>query len=410
MQQISSQPWRQPLTQPQSVQITPRVEGVFDLCPYCRSVCTGEFSSCRNCGRQRHPSRTFLDGEFLELRDSYSSAVRAAPAVQSSQGKQALALQTVVEESRVSVEGLSSYSSYPKSICGPASPEPSESFDKCQHCHDTYRADALFCQRCGQPREYDSEGNELIFIQADYLSVTDPEKKAKLEEVKAKLSFLLGQESMETEAKPAAAHHGASPEHHASDMCMSPHQNFSPNSTFAVTSVPDRHDTHSLDDTCSMPWEEMSPILHGTRKLATGAPDVADSEEECQLRTLVFSGYPAAPSPPEPRYMIDHGTMSETVSLEPEPTVQQSNDSGDWLEWLVKNAWETDSKELHFIRHDWNIDDTHFAPQLRSWPEKHNESITGSAIPALPSADELLHDSSDPCVVMPALQRHSSLQ
>jgi len=320
--------------------------------------------------------------------------------VQSSQGKQALALQTVVEESRVSVEGLSSYSSYPKSICGPASPEPSESFDKCQHCHDTYRADALFCQRCGQPREYDSEGNELIFIQADYLSVTDPEKKAKLEEVKAKLSFLLGQESMETEAKPAAAHHGASPEHHASDMCMSPHQNFSPNSTFAVTSVPDRHDTHSLDDTCSMPWEEMSPILHGTRKLATGAPDVADSEEECQLRTLVFSGYPAAPSPPEPRYMIDHGTMSETVSLEPEPTVQQSNDSGDWLEWLVKNAWETDSKELHFIRHDWNIDDTHFAPQLRSWPEKHNESITGSAIPALPSADELLHDSSDPCVVM----------
>ena len=74
-----------------------------------------------------------------------------------------------------------------------------------------------------------------------------------------------------------------------------------------------------------------------------------------------------------------------------------------WFSWLnfPLEPVEESTDTLHFIRQDWNIDDTHLAPEKRSWPDKHNESITGSAIPALPSADQtLLGDSPDLCLVM----------
>ena len=160
MQPSHLQPWGQPLTRPQSVQITPRVEGVFDLCPWCRSLYTSSSDSCHKCGKQRHPwQATFLDdvleGQVLD------PAINAT-AVQAAQ-KPRTPLRAVVEESGSSVEGVFSLLSlHEEELQDPLMQTCvlSRDFTKCPHCHDTYQADAVLCQQCGRPREYDSEGNE----------------------------------------------------------------------------------------------------------------------------------------------------------------------------------------------------------------------------------------------------------
>ena len=244
MESDLAQPWRQPLTRPQSVQITPRLEGVFDVCPR----------------GQSHPSQaTFLDDELMEVREALNAAVTAAAgALQAfAQQPQTQPLQTVIEESRCSVDGMSMLSSRPRSMYELPDPLPQTcvliDFNTCPYCQIPYQPDEPFCQQCGQLREFDSEGNELIHITAEYLSVTDPEKRAKLEEVKAKLHLVLGQgqepSQMALEMAPAL------------EMARG-ESSLSLSSTSALMSAPERNGNGTeLDDTSSLPWEQISPKL-----------------------------------------------------------------------------------------------------------------------------------------------------
>ena len=358
MQSGLAQPWRQPLTRPQSVQITPRLEGVFDLCPR---------------GQQRYPSQaTFLDDELVEVREALNAAVMAAPgALQAfTPQPQTQPLQTVIEESRCSVDGMSMLSSRSRSMYESPDPLPqtcvlSREFNTSPYCQIPYQPTAPFCQPCGQLGEFDSEGNELIHITAEYLSVTDPEKRAKLEEVKAKLHLMLGQGLSQMAPKLEDPPNGASPapgpEMAHGDNAVSP-------STSALMSAPDRNRNGTeLDDTSSLPWEQISPKLQlfevchcgnlylpdslfcqrcgadrapGTEEsCATGKPGTG-AKSESQLQTLMFESGAAVCA----ANFVDHGTASaETISMPEEPVesvehLQQSDGTG--VEWLRKPMGE----------------------------------------------------------------------
>ena len=449
MSQGSSQPWPQPLTQPQSVQITPRVEGVFDLCPRCRNICASDCTACRYCGQQRLPLQaTFLDGELVEVKEALTAAVHAAVGAVQAHREQTLPLPTVVEETRSSNDGMASMlSSNPRSMYDPPDLLPhtcvlGKDFDTCPTCQSTYQKDATFCQQCGEPREYDSEGNELIHIHAEYLTVTDPEKKAKLEEVKAKLHRLLGQEpTSQADLKPEEVPNGTSPVPDLSEIRIQEDPFMSPTSTFALTSAPGRLGSQhqDLDETSSLPWEQISPKLECFDLCNCGDLYVPDEGyglfcEKCgevKPKTHPEESYPAnldmAGQAREARELhpfslfqqniapglLDQSSASaETISLPDSPVHTSNGSTGLGLDWFgflfalddMQSASATESREtsesLHFIRHEWNIDDTQFTPEKRSWPEKHHESITGSAIPALPSAEISQSDSPDLCRVM----------